>query len=152
PNLRVWGDVALRRVFFEVFGKRFTVDRGSMHFDGDPELNPEVILVATHEMRSPANTTVTVTVTGTLAEPDVEFRSTHPECDERSEVVTMLISGRCNLAETQSDDREAAYQAASVLQGIAAGVLTLSLRQELGDVLPVIIVESGDRLGGGRIR
>ena len=153
PDLRVRGNIELRRGFFEVFGKRFVLDRGSMAFDGGDEIDPQVIMVATHELRQPANTLVTVTVTGTLTEPDVEFRSNHPECDDRSEIITMLISGRCDLGQAGTDQNaDAADQAAGVLAGIAAGVLTLSLRRELGDVLPVIVVESGDQGRSGRIR
>jgi translocation and assembly module TamB len=149
----VRGNIELRRGFFEVFGKRFVLDRGSMSFDGGDEIDPQVIMVATHEMRLPANTLVTVTVTGTLTAPDVEFRSNHPECDDRSEIITMLISGRCDLGQTGSaDDQSGAEQAANVLAGIAAGVLTLSLRRELGDVLPVIVVETGDAGRTGRVR
>ena len=43
-------------------------------------------------------------------------------------------------------------QAANFLAGLTAGILTLSLRKEFGDVVPVLAVETGERFGEARIR
>ncbi len=146
PDILVSGGVEIRRGFFEVFGKRFEIDRGTMNFNGDRRIDPDVSLVATHSMRSPPGTTVTVTVSGRLSSPEIEFRSNHRECDERAEIIAMLVSGRCGApTDTALQELDAYEQASSFLAGIAAGVLTLTARKELGSLLPVIVIESGDQ-------
>jgi len=147
PDLYLSGYAEMRRGFFEVFGKRFAIERGSMNFDGDDEIDPEVNLVAVHDMRSPPNTQVTVVVHGTLSAPEIEFSSNHRDCDERAEIISMLVSGRCGTpsGDTSNLEFNAYEQASDFLAGIAAGLLTLTARKEFGDVLPVIVIESGDQ-------
>src|SRR5262249_22938586 len=49
PDLYVGGWVRLRRGWFELYGKRFDLQRGSMVFDGTTDLDPEVDLTATYD-------------------------------------------------------------------------------------------------------
>jgi translocation and assembly module TamB len=147
PDLYLAGYAELRRGFFEVFGKRFEIERGSMNFDGESDIDPEVNLVAIHDMRTPPNTQVTVIVSGQLSNPTIEFSSNHRDCDERAEIISMLVSGRCGApsGDTSNLEFNAYEQASDFLAGIAAGLLTLTARKEFGDVLPVIVIESGNQ-------
>ena len=52
-----------------------------MIFDGDPEMDAKVDLVARHSLRG-SNDTVTVTVSGRLSKPTIEFSSSAP-CGKR---------------------------------------------------------------------
>jgi translocation and assembly module TamB len=141
PDLYVGGNVELRRGFFEVFGKRFVLDRGEMQFDGDPDLNPRVNLVARHAMRRPSGTVVTVTVTGTFNEPEIDFRSNHPECTDRGQVIAMLVSGRCNVASTDDSGDVGTDDAREFLAGVLAGITTLWAQEQLGGIVDTFIVE-----------
>jgi hypothetical protein len=76
-DLILQGTVKLHRGSFKVFGKRFEIRSGSMIFDGDPEMDPKVDLVARHSLRG-SNDTVTVTVSGRLSDHRVQVeRSDH---------------------------------------------------------------------------
>jgi translocation and assembly module TamB len=145
PELRLTGFLELNRGFFEVFGKRFEVDNGRLDFAGDPSINPAVTLVAVHELPSRPGETVTVTVTGRLTRPTVQFASSIQDCSDRGAVISLLVSGRCGGERRQApgEEQQAGQQAADFLAGITAGVLTLTAREEFGDVLPVIVIESG---------
>ena len=147
PDLLIGGYLEIRRGFFDVFGKRFDVDRGTMNFTRQPELNPEVNLVATHTLRAPANTHVTVTVTGTLNTPGIDFSTDHPSCMTRPEVIQLLITGSCERSDQASslDQAQVEGQAMSFLAGALAGLGTLWARGELGELLPDIAIESGDQ-------
>ena len=144
PQLRVEGGVALSSGFFDVFGKRFAVERGWMAFDGGPTLDPQVNLVAVHPLRSRPGETVTVTAGGHLSNPTIQFSST--VTNDRAQIIALLVSGNVR----QESEQEAGRQAADFLAGVAAGVLTLSLREEFGSFFPAIAVESNE-LGGARI-
>ncbi|QQR89645.1 MAG: translocation/assembly module TamB domain-containing protein [Myxococcales bacterium] len=145
PYLYIEGYADLRRGFFDLFGKRFELSRGTMNFDGSSELNPELNLQATHEVASSGGTLVTISVGGRLRAPKVDFTSNHPDCREQSQVIDLLISGRCASGQNQSGFGVAAaeQQAASFLAGLTAGILTLGARREFGELVPVISIETG---------
>ncbi len=138
PDFRVGGYVEFQRGSFEVFGKQFALNRGTMHFDGTGELNPEVNMVATHEPEVAGGAPVVVMVTGTLANPKVDFYS--DSCPGDGAVV-MLVSGRCPTDDPNSggsaQDAQDAFAA-----GIVGGILTLGAKRELGGLIPRISVES----------
>jgi translocation and assembly module TamB len=146
PDFRVGGEVELRQGFFEVFGKRFEINEGSMVFDpASPTLNPEVLLIATHKLRNDPNRTVTVHASGTLAHPVIEFSSTVPTNNE-GEIIALLITGTTSQRrQSQGTSTQAAgEEAANFLAGVAFGVASLSLREEFGEHFPVISVETAD--------
>lgn len=147
PDLRVRGRATIQRGTFEIFGKRFELTEGSLGFDGGSELDPEVRVIAVYEVPGRSGATVTVEVTGSLTEPHVQFRST--ETNDRAEIIAMLVSG--GRRDAGATEQQASEQAASFLAGLTAGILTLGLRQEFGDVIPVLAIES-EGLGGTRIR
>jgi hypothetical protein len=139
PDLNVGGHIEFVGGEFEVFGKRFDIGSGALRFDGGRELNPDVYLIATQKREAAGTSPVTVSVTGTLAEPNVTFQS--DLCPGDLGAVTHLVSGRCaaddpDLAEESGDARSA------VTSGIMSGVLTLGAQRELGELLPRIAIES----------
>lgn len=145
PTLRVGGFVNLRRGFFEIFGKRFDLARGSLVFDDSNELDPDLDIVAVYSLPGGQSRSVTVTVSGRLSAPHIEFSTTEATTD-RGEIIALLISGRTSLSSASSgaSTADAQQQAASFVSGVLAGVLTLGLRRQLGDLFPVISIESGD--------
>jgi hypothetical protein len=117
-----------------------------MNFDGRRELNPVVELQAVHTLRD-GDYKVWVNVSGRFATPTIQFSSDHPEATDQGTVVALLVSGRTRqqqASDPSATTEEASQQAGNFLAGLLAGVLTLSARRELGDIIPVIIIESGD--------
>ncbi|HKP55559.1 MAG TPA: translocation/assembly module TamB domain-containing protein [Polyangiales bacterium] len=140
PELRVAGYVEFRRGTFEVFGKEFEVNRGSLQFNGGPELNPEVNLIATQKPEAGAGTSegVVARVSGTLADPVVEFYS--ETCPGQGAIV-QLVSGRCP-SDADSSLQDATGTQNAFAAGIVGGILTLGARSQLGGLIPRISVES----------
>lgn len=141
PDLSVGGYVEFRRGTFETLGRPFGIDRGTMRFDGTTSMNPEVALVATHRPEAAGSSPVTVSVTGTLAKPEIEFSS--DACPGDTGAITYLISGQCvaddpYLAQ-ESDDAQEAFAI-----GIAgSSVLTLlGTPPKVAGVTPRVGVES----------
>ena len=144
PRFEITGAVTLGTGHFDVFGKRFEVERGAMVFDAQHPLDPEVLLSAVHSL-SGSNETVTVTAHGRLSDPVIRFSSSRT--DDRAEIIAMLVSG--DIRRETNNDLERAPT--DFLAGIAAGVLTLSLREQFGTFIPNISIEA-NALGGARIR
>ena len=143
PDLAVGGYIQFNRGEFEVFGKRFTINAGSLRFDGTNDINPDVFLLATQRDASSGNSPVTVSVTGTLAKPEITFAS--DACPGDTGAITYLIAGQCvsddpDLAQGSQDAEDA------FASGMASGVLTLGAQHELSGLMPRIAVQ-GNRSG-----
>jgi hypothetical protein len=148
PELRVAGYIEFRRGSFELFGKHFEVNRGSMRFDGETELNPEVSLVAVHQPSGSGSSAVTVNVSGTLAKPVVSFYSERCPGDG---AVVLLVSGRCpNESDSATAEQGTAQNAFAY--GILGGILTLGAQSQLKGLIPRLAVESAGRGTRTRVR
>ncbi|MBZ0120235.1 MAG: translocation/assembly module TamB, partial [Sandaracinaceae bacterium] len=148
PALRVRGQAEILRGTFEIFGKRFELSQGSLMFNPDStDLDPRVNVTAVYEIPGRSGATVTVRVDGPLSDLHVEFTST--ETNDRGEIIALLLTG--GRRDSGDAVRDATQQAANFISGVVAGILTLGLREEFGDVIPVLAIES-QGLGGTRIR
>ncbi len=154
PDLVVKGYIQILRGYFAIFGKRFTIQRGSLRFEGTTDLNPTVDILASYAPRGQQSDTIIVTVSGQLLNPQVDFSSSNPSITDRGEIIAMLVSGRSNTSRfNQGDTQAASQQASSFLAGLTAGMLTLTARKELGDIVPNIALESSQtNTQRGRIR
>ncbi len=145
PDFRVAGVASVESGTFEIFSSRFTVQRGALRFDGGPTIDPLVNLVAVHELIARPGETVTITASGRLSDPEVTFSSSLT--NDPVQVITLLVGGDV----TDEGQAEAQDQTQSFLLGVAAGVLTLSLRDELGDFFPQVGLQYDDASGATRV-
>jgi translocation and assembly module TamB len=142
PELRVGGYVDFQHGTFEVFGKSFQVNRGSLNFDGSTELNPAVSLSATYRPEAAGSSPVLVTVAGTMNEPVISFVS--DECEGEEGALSLLVTGRCAPSESEAAAQDTDAQRDAFLAGMMGGVLTLGtsgVRGEFSDLIPKPIVE-----------
>lgn len=138
----VKGNVNFRRGNFQVFGKRFELRSGSMVFDGDPEMDAKVDLVARHLLRGSTDS-VTVTVSGRLSDPTIEFTSTAPTTSE-AQVITLLVTGSTRQERGLAATTEgASAETTSFLSGVAAGLFSASLQSQFGGFAPTFGVQGG---------
>lgn len=141
-ELNVKGNVNFQRGNFQVFGKRFDVRSGSMVFDGDPDMDAKVDLVARHLLRGGSDS-VTVTVSGRLSDPTIEFTSTAQTTSE-AQVIALLVTGTTSqqrgLAATTE---EANAETTNFLSGVAAGLFSASLQSQFGGFAPTFGVQAG---------
>ncbi|MEM9728810.1 MAG: translocation/assembly module TamB domain-containing protein, partial [Myxococcota bacterium] len=141
-ELTVKGNVNLRGGNFQVFGKRFELRSGNMVFDGDPDMDAKVDLVARHQLRG-SNDTVTVTVSGRLSDPTIEFTSTAPTSSE-AQVIALLVTGTARQDRGLAATTEAANnETTDFLSGVAAGLFSASLQSQFGGLAPTFGVQSG---------
>lgn len=146
-ELTVDGLVLIDSGEFYVGAQRFAVERGSLSFARSTEIDPQVSLVAVHPLRSSPGASVTVTVTGRLSDPRVEFTST--ESNNQAEIIQLLLSGSRGLQSQQMSgttlsEQQAGQQAASFLAGITASFLTVVTRRQSRELLPILAIESGE--------
>ncbi|MBW2402655.1 MAG: translocation/assembly module TamB domain-containing protein [Deltaproteobacteria bacterium] len=141
----VEGSVNLQRGSFQVFGKRFDIRSGSMVFDGDPEMDAKVDLVARHSLRG-SNDTVTVTVSGRLSDPTIEFKSSVPTSSE-AQVIALLVTGTTRQQRgVNTSTAQASQDTSNFLTGVAAGLFSASLQSQFGGFAPTFGIQQGQGL------
>jgi translocation and assembly module TamB len=151
PDLFIGGAAEITRGTFEVLGKRFTVQRGAIVFDGGSELDPDISLVANYALPGRRGATVTITVSGHLTSLAVDFSST--ESSDTGEILALLVSGRTSRPSDAASVQQAGDQAANFVSGITAGIATLFLQQQFGgDFVPNVAIETGDRFSSLGVR
>ena len=138
----VEGTVNLHSGSFKVFGKRFEVRSGSMSFDGDPEMDAKVDLVARHSLRG-SNDTVTVVVSGRLSDPKIEFKSSIPTSSQ-AQVIALLVTGTTRQQRgVNTSTAQASQDTTDFLSGVAAGLFSASLQSQFGGFAPTFGITQG---------
>jgi len=138
----VEGTVNLHAGNFKVFGKRFEVRSGSMVFDGDPEMDAKVDLVARHSLRG-SNDTVTVVVSGRLSDPTIEFKSSVPTTSQ-AQVIALLVTGTTRQQRgVNTSTAQASQDTTDFLSGVAAGLFSASLQSQFGGFAPTFGITQG---------
>ncbi len=141
-DLVVEGVVTLHTGNFRVFGKRFDIRSGSMVFDGDPDMNAQVSLVARHTLRG-SNDTVTVTVSGRLNNPIIEFSSSVPT-ESEAQVIALLVTGTTRQQRGAGPSTaQASQETSNFLAGVAAGLASASLQSQFGGFAPTFGIQQG---------
>ena len=139
------GAVTLLRGNFQVFGKRFEIRSGSMVFDGDPEMDAKVDMVARHSLRG-SNDTVTVVVSGRLSNPTIEFKSSIPTASE-AQVIALLVTGSTRQQRgLNTSTAQASQETTNFLTGVAAGLFSASLQSQFGGLAPTFGITQGQGL------
>jgi len=141
-ELLVAGIVKLHTGNFRVFGKRFDIRSGSMVFMGDEEMDAKVDLVARHSLRG-SNDTITVTVSGRLSNPSIEFSSSAPTNSE-AEVIALLVTGSTRQQRGAGPSTaQASQETTNFLTGVAAGLASASLQSQFGGFAPTFGIQRG---------
>ncbi len=141
-ELLVNGTVNLHNGNFRVFGKRFDLRSGSMVFDGSQDMDAKVDLVARHSLRG-SNDTITVTVSGRLSNPTIEFSSSAPTTSE-AEVIALLVTGSTRQQRGAGPSAaQASQETTNFLTGVAAGLASASLQSQFGGFAPTFGVQQG---------
>ncbi|MBT8467461.1 MAG: translocation/assembly module TamB, partial [Deltaproteobacteria bacterium] len=138
----VAGTVTLHTGSFKVFGKRFEVRSGSMIFEGDPEMDAKVDLVARHSLRG-SNDDVTVIVSGRLSDPTIEFTSSVPTTSQ-AQVIALLVTGTTRQQRgVNASTAQATQDTTNFLSGVAAGLFSASLQSQFGGFAPTFGITQG---------
>lgn len=115
---------------YELYGRRFSVRRGSVRFTG-PQSNPVLQLLAVHEVhpagRAPFD--IQVTIGGTLERPNISLESTAQPTLTQSDLISFLAFGQSSTSLLQFDGSgiEGGGMAGSSLAGNVAALATRQL-------------------------
>jgi translocation and assembly module TamB len=143
-QLRIRGPVTLQRGYLQLLGKVFELQgRNTLDFvGGDP---PDPLLDITAQARSRGGTdVVTVKISGRARAPVLEFQINEQRASAVEAAQALFVSG--------ATSGSAKDQARSFVSGLSSGLLALSARSELGEMMPILLVEPGSQSSASRVR
>lgn len=134
PNraLTATGSIQVNEGFYELYGQRLEIDRGSLIYSGGPINNPGLDLRASRakeNLMTTENISVGAQVNGTLQEP--EFRLFSSPAMPDSEVLSYLILGRGSGASTRGNEN-LQLQALILLGSKGTDILGESIQDTFG--------------------
>ena len=157
-NIEVYGELAIERstgdedmnvrgaLFsdygdYELYGRRFRIERGSVRFTGQPA-NPVLQLVANHEVRQAGRAPfdIQVTIGGTLEQPNISLESKAQPTLTQSDLISFLAFGQSStsLLQFEGSGLEGGGQSGSSMAG---NVATLATRQLAGVALGAMFAQ-----------
>jgi TamB, inner membrane protein subunit of TAM complex len=126
------GTVRVVRGRLNISGQRFDFDRGTLSFNGDPDLNPTLDIRLTRQF---PEATVAIEIRGTPKHPDLRLTSDPPIYDQ-TQIVSLLLSGQ---ASAQPSDGKP-FDATGTITTMVLGRLADQLAPSLG--LDVVRIEN----------
>ncbi|MEO8179980.1 MAG: translocation/assembly module TamB domain-containing protein [Deltaproteobacteria bacterium] len=143
-QLRITGPVILRRGYLQLLGKVFELqDRSRLEFVGSDPPDPVLDIQAQAKNRGQSKS-VTVKITGRAQAPVLEFLVDDQTVSAGEAAETLFASG--------ATTGTAKSQVQSFVSGLSSGVLALSARTELGEMMPILLVEPGTENSASRVR
>ncbi len=131
-GLRMEGVADIRRGHVQLLGKPFRVKGGAITFTGDFPPDPELELHAEYDPKG--GQALLVDVTGRSSAPNLVFSGAANTAGE----AVMVLSG----ASRSGASSEAQTDARNFATGLTAGLLSVSIREEFGDWVPIMSIEN----------
>ena len=142
---RLAGVIQLARGWAGFQGRRFVLNRGSLTFDRETQLNPRLDILAQYEHD---DYVIDAVVGGTAETPNLDLRSTPPL--EQADILAVLLFGKPASALNKGEEVDLQQEAVALTSGYAAATLGQSVSDALGlDTLGIDL--SGLDFSGGQV-
>ncbi|MBN1985999.1 MAG: translocation/assembly module TamB domain-containing protein [Prolixibacteraceae bacterium] len=137
----LFGSVDVVRGQYDLLGKTFIIDNGTISFQGGEELQPRIDITASYSFRNPdrAEQELTVQVSGTAEEPAVNFSLDGASVSE-GDALSYILFGR-SMDELSIDQQQNVEGAGSLAGTAAAAILSSQITDLLGEKLDVDYIE-----------
>ena len=139
----VFGEIEVVRGQYDLFGRTFVIDDGTINFQGGEEMMPVIDIDATYTFRSSQRTEqkLAVAITGTAEKPEVEFSLNGSSISEGDAFSYLLFGkGMNELSLSQQENLQGAG-GGSMVESAAASILSSQITKFLGDKLDVDYIE-----------
>ncbi len=137
----LFGSVDVVRGQYDVLGKTFIIDDGTISFQGGEELMPRIDITASYTFRNidRAEQKLTVQVSGTAKEPSVNFSLDGSNISE-GDALSYILFGK-SMNELNIDQQQNVAGAGNIAGTAAAAILSSQLTNFLGEKLNVDYIE-----------
>ena len=139
----LFGSVDVVRGQYDLLGKTFMVDEGSIVFQGGEEMMPRMNIKASYSFRNAQRVeqNLAVQVSGTAQSPEVNFQLDGSDISEGDALSYILFGKSMNELTIDEQDNMAGAGGGSLAGRAAASILTSQLTNFLGEKLAVDYIE-----------
>jgi translocation and assembly module TamB len=141
-HIKIFGTANTVRGSYKILGKLFKIQRGTVSFRGQEEINPLLDIQALYEV---SNVKAFINITGTAKKPKINFSSDPPM--EESDILSYIVFGTSS-DKIGSGER---HSLQGIAAGIAGGVAVSELKGVLGEELSPDILRIGSGEAGTEI-
>ncbi len=145
-QFELFGSINVRRGTYDIYGKRFKIEKGVFNFQGGVDFNPQIELIAEHVFRTAEREkqTLLLKVTGTALSPKLNFTLDDIEISE-GDALSYIIFGK-NLEELthgqKTDlDEKSGFDAQATANNLVVGFIAGQLSRTLGKTLDLDMIE-----------
>ncbi len=144
----LFGPITVVRGTYELYGKKFTIDQGSLTFQGNKDMLPEINFDASRVFRNATSglkQTLRVNITGTTNAPKIAFKL-DDQAIEDQDAFAYLIAGVSFDELTQG--QRSAFTGEAAATGLLGGLVSKQISDALGKSLNLDVIEfqSGEDL------
>ncbi|HSE83470.1 MAG TPA: translocation/assembly module TamB domain-containing protein, partial [Thermodesulfobacteriota bacterium] len=140
------GSINTVRGYYEILGKLFRIEQGTVSFQGIPEINPLLDVTALYQV---SNVKIFVNIGGTVQKPEIKLTSEPPM--QETDIFSYLVFGTSSDKIGAGERVSLESRAAQMLGNLAAGQLKGIVGEELSlDVIQVKAGEGGPELEVGK--
>ncbi len=139
----LFGTVNVVRGQYDLLGKTFVINQGTINFQGGEEMMPQLNINASYTFRNAqrAEQELTVDISGTAEQPEVSFKLDGSEISEGDALSYILFGKGMNELTLSQQDNVSSSGGGSLAEKAAASVLSSQLTNFLSDKLNVDYIE-----------
>jgi autotransporter translocation and assembly factor TamB len=141
-QMDLFGDLNVRRGYFEVYGKKFDFEQGQITFTGGRQIDPRVDFVIAYIFRDAdrERQRLTIHVTGRSRQPELAFRLNEQPVPEK-EAFSYLMFGKAPAQLTTTEQTSLEERTGSMAASFALNTLSSAVTRALGNGLGLDMVE-----------
>ncbi|WP_423127682.1 translocation/assembly module TamB domain-containing protein [Gaoshiqia sp. Z1-71] len=139
----LFGSIDVVRGQYDLFGRTFVINSGSIRFKGGEELIPEMDILAAYTFRNAQRVSqkLTVNITGTATAPSVSFMLDDNSINEGDALSYILFGRGMNELTLDQQENLSGAGGGSLAGTAAASLLSSQITKFLGDKLNVDYIE-----------
>ncbi len=139
----LFGSVNVVRGQYDMLGRTFVIDEGTIRFQGGEELMPELNITATYSFRDAQRQEkkLTVNITGTANSPTVDFTLDGSAINEGDALSYMFFGKSLNELSIDQQNNIEGAGGGQIAENAAASILSAQLTNFLSDKLNVDYIE-----------
>jgi translocation and assembly module TamB len=147
-GFELFGSINIIRGYYNLFNRRFTIEKGKLTFSGGKEFNPQILLEAEYSFRTSTKESreLRLSLSGKLLNPSLFFTLDGREISQ-SDAVSYVLFGRSRdeLTYGQQTEISGATGQQALAMDVASSLVSSQLTKTLGNDLSIDMIEIKSR-------
>lgn len=139
----IFGTVDVVRGQYDLFGRTFIIDRGTVTFQGGEEIKPDMNITATYTFRNDQRVEqeLAVNITGPVSSPNISFTLDGSSISEGDALSYILFGRGLNELTLSQQENMSGSSGLNIAKTSVSSLLTSQISKFLGDKLNVDYIE-----------